>query len=354
MKKKGFVLMTELMFSVLLSAQSDVFSAQDVTMLSGELDLMEVSLKNSSNSYTAFQFDVEVPEGIEFATDENGNYLATLSDLRSNNHDIYVGKMGTNNYRFLSYSMANDDFRDSDGILLSVTLKTDENMATGINTVYLKDALLVTNSGKDFSMESVPITVYVTYVGDLPIKKEVTGDNAGNWTTYYNGTGSNLQADENTIVYEAKINDGKVILTEVSSRIINDGAAVILKSVDTGLISMNITSSSAIYIDNQLQGSNSDVVQDGVSSYYGFADKTNGLGFYIINTTVNIPARKAFLKVSDAETHDFYGLGTDSGTTRIDHIKDTPERIYYNLSGHRVMNTNKGIFIVNGKKVLIK
>ena len=53
-------------------------------------------------------------------------------------------------------------------------------------------------------------------------------------------------------------------------------------------------------------------------------------------------------------------LGFDDETTGIEAVESNPETVkeggreYYNLNGQRVMNPNKGLYIVNGKKVIIK
>ena len=50
----------------------------------------------------------------------------------------------------------------------------------------------------------------------------------------------------------------------------------------------------------------------------------------------------------------------DDETTGIEAIDVTPETVkegareYYNLNGQRVMNPGKGLYIVNGKKVIMK
>ena len=45
-------------------------------------------------------------------------------------------------------------------------------------------------------------------------------------------------------------------------------------------------------------------------------------------------------------------LGSLSGIKDVENTKVPGATSYYNLSGQRVQNPSKGIFIVNGKKVL--
>ena len=55
-----------------------------------------------------------------------------------------------------------------------------------------------------------------------------------------------------------------------------------------------------------------------------------------------------------------FTLSFDGGTTAIDAITDQTAadvngatKVYYDLQGRRVQNPTKGIYIVNGKKVVI-
>jgi hypothetical protein len=52
----------------------------------------------------------------------------------------------------------------------------------------------------------------------------------------------------------------------------------------------------------------------------------------------------------------YYTLNGTDTTTKIETASASAEesKIYYNLQGQRVENPSKGIYILNGKKVLIK
>ena len=79
-----------------------------------------------------------------------------------------------------------------------------------------------------------------------------------------------------------------------------------------------------------------------------------------INNIPNFPAHKAYLTLpsgmapakglilsfDDDETTDIESVTTDEET------KDND--VYYNLNGQRVSNPQKGVYIHNGKKVIIK
>jgi hypothetical protein len=77
--------------------------------------------------------------------------------------------------------------------------------------------------------------------------------------------------------------------------------------------------------------------------------------FQKINTTAaTVPTGKAYLEFS--ETVEARSLDIDEGgTTAIKNMKvGTEDNIYYDLQGRRVLYPTKGLYIVNGKKVIIK
>jgi hypothetical protein len=89
------------------------------------------------------------------------------------------------------------------------------------------------------------------------------------------------------------------------------------------------------------------------------------LGFYKVNTSRSwCAAGTAYLKVANenipapVSSRGFFAL--DDETTGIEAVNNVSTesandaREYYNLNGQRVMNPSKGLYIVNGKKVIIK
>ena len=85
------------------------------------------------------------------------------------------------------------------------------------------------------------------------------------------------------------------------------------------------------------------------------------LGFYLVNETDGnkVYLGSAYLRTpaSGAYAPEFYPLFTDSETTDIKAIDNgqlTIDNSVYDLQGRRVMNPTKGLYIVNGKKVIIK
>ena len=157
--------------------------------------------------------------------------------------------------------------------------------------------------------------------------------------------------------YIAYVDEGKVKLEEVSKATAN--TAVILYADVTEATSYTVTtteeSASTTTHTNELQISGGTVTG---SNIYVLANKTsNGVGFYKLGDGVTVPAGKAYLEVTGggSGSRSFIGFGDD--TTGIDEVSSKTEEVrsdYYDLQGRRVAQPTKGLYIVNGKKVIIK
>ncbi len=157
-------------------------------------------------------------------------------------------------------------------------------------------------------------------------------------------------ATEGVIVLGAQAYKGTIVGSNVSLTEVNDipaGSAVVLKGNLYATIAKTATSDMT---GNDLQPS-AGITADG--SQYCLADKSNGVGFYKVQAGSVIPAGKAYLTVS-ASIKEFYGFD-DEDATAIESLtpNSSPFRgEIYNLAGQRINKMQKGINIVNGKKVL--
>ena len=182
------------------------------------------------------------------------------------------------------------------------------------------------------------------------------------WTTFYNN-GYNFQADENTTVYKGTVNESSLMLTEVEDKIVNSGTAVILKSSGNPVMTLTESGSSDTN-GNALKGlSERTKISESAysaSTIYVMGNTTkNGFGFHKY-TGEYMPANKAFLALSSAASAPLrMVIDDEEETTGIasmaDGIDDMSDE-WYTLDGRKLNGkpTTKGLYIVNGKKVMIK
>ena len=109
-------------------------------------------------------------------------------------------------------------------------------------------------------------------------------------------------------------------------------------------------------------GAERNVTRDNIRAFnINTADSRNPIGFYKLNNTVTtIPGNKAFLVLTnvEAQAKGFVLEFEDGSTTGIETIENskhsTEDGVCYDLQGRRVENPTRGVYIVNGKKVVIK
>ena len=112
---------------------------------------------------------------------------------------------------------------------------------------------------------------------------------------------------------------------------------------------------------NMLKASVSEVSLEGGSTnpYRYILGNDNGIGFYYVNENRKSAAGKAYLESDDdlkpANGARVSWIFEDQETTGINSVKSASlENEVYNLNGQRVNNATRGLYIVNGKKVIMK
>ena len=220
-------------------------------------------------------------------------------------------------------------------------------------------ALTLTDTGDDnvktFTMPSGNVTISAEFeeipAVDLTANEGATGEY---WATFYSNA-SNYQAPEGTQVFKVALAGSAITMTEITDRIVKSGQCVVLKKTASGSITMTPTSSNSSddYSGNSLVGTMTNITNPGNAYVLNYKAAT-GAGFYKLSSGGTIGANKAYL-VSGAGAPEYFGF--DGNTTSINEVRGKMEDVsgeYYDLQGRRVSQPTKGLYIVNGKKVVIK
>ena len=196
------------------------------------------------------------------------------------------------------------------------------------------------------------------YIEPKPITATVS---SLKWATYGVNAPINYgSADPSGLkAYIAYVDGEKVKLTEVS-KVPANTAVILYADVDEST-SYTLTPTAETTDDvtgNQLHVSDGTVTGDESGTIYVLADGLNGVGFYRVENGSAITAGKAYLSVS-VGARQFIGFGDDNGATGITMVQGEGFMVngsdnYYDLQGRRVAQPTKGLYIVNGKKVIIK
>ena len=170
------------------------------------------------------------------------------------------------------------------------------------------------------------------------------------WATFYNKTCS-FKADANTQVFKVTLAGSTVTLLEVTDKIVNAGTAVVLKSTGTPVMTLTTASSSDMQ-GNDLVGTSATIINPG-NAYVLNYTAADGVGFYMLASTGTIEFGKAYL-VASAAAREFLTFGETTGLSPIPSPKGEGSDVIYDIHGRRVNGKpSKGLYIINGKKVVL-
>ena len=144
-------------------AEDDKLSVSDVDITAGGEKEIAISLVNPNRKYVAFQFDLQLPEGISVAKDDKGRFVAKLNEDRIIDHSLTVGEVGSNNgYRFLAYSGTNAELDDNNGAIVYVSLKADGNKQKGSYIASVVSPKFTVEDGTKYTLTDVAFGINVS------------------------------------------------------------------------------------------------------------------------------------------------------------------------------------------------
>lgn len=158
-----------------------------------------------------------------------------------------------------------------------------------------------------------------------------------------------------TAYYATAVGGSSVTLTSIAANV-EAGEGLILKGTAGATITIPVAASGSS-IDNYLVGCPTETVLTTNASYYVLVNNGATAEFQRLNEHgATIPAGKAYLNVEGASSR-LSIVFDDNSTTSISTKANSQEptaNSYYDLQGRRVAQPTKGLYIVNGKKVVVK
>jgi hypothetical protein len=254
-----------------------------------------------------------------------------------------------------------------------VTIYTNPNSGYRVSSVTVTGGVSVSeetaNTTYSFTMPANNVTVNVTF----ELETQGTPDqlvigNTG-YATYSNAENainlSGLSGVKAYIATAISLEQNKVTLTQVSGVVAaNTGLIFISENKQPGTFNLPIASSTGTtYNNNLLLPSYANTTlspSDAWYTYYVLVQRENNSVKFaeVYSYDAQPGAGKAYLRTSknqaSARTRGL-SIEINDGTTGINAVENEQgENVIYNLRGQRVENPTKGLYIINGKKVLIK
>ncbi len=165
---------------------------------------------------------------------------------------------------------------------------------------------------------------------------------------------------EGVTAYTATVDavNNRVELNEIGS-VIPANTGVVLYSENADTYNFTITKNVEAIAGNALRGSAAATYYTTAGTYYALGLVDGEVGFYkdaFNNSRFQNNSHKAYLHVANASNTASYSFRFGEGTTAIENVEVENEvKVIYDLAGRRVEAiTAPGIYIVGGKKVLVK
>lgn len=405
----------------------------------GEEKEVEVVLNNPDDAFTGLQFDLALPEGISLVSDEDGYFVSLGSRTTSRKHTIEAQQRADGTIRVMAYSNRNSNFSGTEGDVVVLTLKADDNLAGGVYDLQLKDIVLSQANGNeinqiepadyegsilsgtlaenpvikgDITAEaanaiSAAVTKDVTHI-DLTLAAKVADDavfTTANLNTLILAAAGTQNASKNVVAgdvcanlvlsdasafaapktftasqvsFSTNVNAYKTLTLPFNADVPEGFSASNATSVTGTTVNLESTSTinanSPVMIEGEgpleLKAANAVVKATGDAAFtngmlsgtfksipapvgsYVLQKHSGTTGFYLVaDVQPTVGAFRAILNVPETGVK-LYTFDDEATGISLTPALSEEGATYYNVSGQRMSRMQKGINIVNGKKIL--
>lgn len=296
----------------------------------------------------------------------NRSYNYDFSTLTSHSETTVGNPINYNNINCQAYSLESDAFENITLNGMSQLWAITAGKTLGLMSRVGKGSVTYTGSfpeGSFFVGDNNVSTTNVLSYSQYGFVKElsvyiplvtVSVSDAGYAT--YATTNNIVVPDNNDVkVMTVKVNEDKATITlndVPAGKVIPANTGILVKAAK-GDYNFVVTSDEGKELENNsLVAAKEAVTSDG-STYFALTKIGDKVGFAVVNNGVKIPAGKAYLKVPAATTAKFFSL--DGEATGINSVKTAKaDGAYYTLEGVKTTKPVKGLYIHNGKKIVVK
>lgn len=353
-------------------AQSDFLSADpaEFTIAAGEEKEVTLIINSSSRmKFSAFQARIQMPEGVEpvvLETVEEWSdeiedfinvpvYLKPMNQMANNNvtiTSVFVpaaqAESGMNELRIVEFSMPIVRFpyaETKSEALFSFKVKASDKAQSGEIIKVVQTNVNVAQTGNPMDLEDLAINMDYVVNAKVGESKYATFS----WPVAVDFTGSDCKA---FIATADALESGFVSREAINKVPANTG--VILQSENPNVtFTLHTTKEATDDAKSNILVSTADgpVTVGSADKFFALAKHDKGVGFYRCNKDVVIPQYKAY--INSSANADAFLFEETTGISNVEATADNAE--VYTISGVKVEKAaQKGIYIVNGKKVVVK
>ena len=363
----------------------------------GSTAKLTINMANE-DSFTGYQFELELPDGITFAKDENGKYIVTKGNrYTDDSQQIKVEHLGDNTFRFVCISMQNATISGTDGELLTITIAAGEDLAEKDYTATIKNIVLSMPDETKLKPNSATFKISVKRLikgdadgdGELDINDIVAMVNCimGNPSARFTALAADMNDDGEIDIFDV-IKAINAVLTYKSTARSKTRAtrgtneqAIVIPTANGVMLDVNDASRfTAFQFDVEVADDveltearltadalshNLHITKNGEKSYRVVGVSmdnsvltSNGNGLVELSLSKGGSVQISnIVFVTPQENKVFFASG-GAIVTGIDSIVSEKAEVIFDLSGRRVdsdrSRLNRGVYIINNKKVVIK
>lgn len=404
--KKIFMLLTALV-AYCGGALADGLEVQDVNISQGGEATLEIALENPVTEFAAFQFNVELANGITVATNDKGKFVYEKGARLDEEFSLSLSQPDAlvNTYRVLGYYTETQPIPSTTGAVVKITIKADAALAVGTTHVCKLSAINLTETNetkhtpdditfnvkiteKTYTILDETSTTAPTASGgpvDIQVKRTIK---ANEWSTLvlpFDMTEAQLKEALGSDVKLAEFEDYEAEYTgdDVTSLTVNFVATNLsdgfyanypyLVKTSKDITEFFVTATidpdeedAVAEFTNGKTGPKKEVYGKLIGTYHaGDAIPADGLflsgnKFWYSTGATIIKAFRAyfeFIEVLSGVAEAKVRFMVDEDAAAIEGITpDMENGVWYTLDGRQLNGkpTEKGVYIVDGKKVLIK
>lgn len=241
---------------------------------------------------------------------------------------------------------------DKEIVTKDVTWSVNKVLTEGIIT---EDAM-VFDKGAVIKAKGSTTNLILDYILLEKVTREDVAVSAVKFATYVPTI--NVVVPAEAKVYTAKVNEAKsaVVLTEVPEGSVIAKGTPVLVGAEAGSYTFEASADEAETLENNdLKAATADTKGDG-ATIYALVEQDGEAVFAPLKEGVAVSVGHAYLVLPAASATRFYSIQFGGETTGINEVNAAAKAdgAYYTLQGMKTSKAAKGVYIHNGKKVVIK
>ena len=313
------------------------------------------------NEYKGTAYFVEAENVINKTKEGSANYSsgAAMRGFDTNMDLLTIPETGV--YR-LSYAVCSNNLKEPRQFFVSAgdeeIVNKDVNWSVNKVTTdgTMTEAAMTFNEGTVIKAKGSDTNIILDYILLEKVTSEDVAVSSVKFATYVPVI--NVVAPAGVKVYTAKVNEAKsaVVLTEVSAGSVIAKGTPVLVGAEAGSYNFAASADEATTVaDNDLKAAAADTKGDG-ATIYALVEQDGKAVFAPLKEGVAVSLGHAYLKLPAASATRFYSIQFGGETTGINEVNAAAKAdgAYYTLQGVKTSKAAKGIYIHNGKKVVIK